>query len=335
MYELERAVFQELFQRVLDNHYQVTPEERKALVQCDNSIVRRGIFSAVTTFSLIYYGLKQFQKYYSVSNSVRLRPGIPATLLGLTTGFLFGRTAAPGCLQSLVNIPDSAVAEEVKIIMREMYERSPSSTNGQAIASRYSFVLNDTSMSIPDTGFGESENSDWKQVDSWQTDNSADQKPIQKRVGPRNPDKRRLNNGSSVRTNKYDRNIHGDVATNPTPAAPLPSNNSADDGLASIYGEYNAGSQPTSDTVESWDTGNDSPQGNADSESNFKRESHRRRRRRNERRKSSEQSTSTETDPTEQGTIHADTKDLLSSRQDTDVLWSSSSSDKTSSATAF
>jgi len=48
MYELERAVFQELFQRVLDNQYQVTPEERKALVQCDNSIVRRGIFSAVT-----------------------------------------------------------------------------------------------------------------------------------------------------------------------------------------------------------------------------------------------------------------------------------------------
>lgn len=48
MYDLERTVFQELFRRVLDNRYQVTPEERKALEQCDNSIVRRGIFSALT-----------------------------------------------------------------------------------------------------------------------------------------------------------------------------------------------------------------------------------------------------------------------------------------------
>ncbi|GJQ13471.1 hypothetical protein GpartN1_g5879.t1 [Galdieria partita] len=330
MYELERTVFQELFRRVLDNQYQVTPEERKALVQCDNSIVRRGIFSALTSFSLIYYGLKHFQKYFNASSSVRLRPAIPATLLGLTTGFFYGRTAAPGCLQNLMNVPDSAVAEEVKIIMKELYEQSPSSSRGHTIATRYGFVLDSstTQLNTPDIGFGDNENSDWKEVDTWQSDGSIGQSVARKRVGPRNPDKRRVEHGS-LHTDNLDNHINKNVITKSATSLP---NSETDDGFASLPGDSNSNSN--SDVLDSGDIGNDSRQESTIHESSVKRESHRRRRR-NEVRRSNGQVKPVESDPTEQGTIHADTKDLLSSNQDTDVLWGSSSSDGGSSATLF
>lgn len=175
---------------------------------------------------MIYYGLKQFQKNFKAASALRLRPAIPATLLGLTTGFYYGRTAAPGCLQNLMNIPNSAVAEEVKIIMRELYEQSPSSTTGQTIANRYNFVLESTttSLDIPEGGFWEVESNsgdDWKEVGTWQADSSPEQKPVRRRVGPRNPDKRRMEQN---RANK-------DMET--VPRIQTPSQNS-DYGLTSL-----------------------------------------------------------------------------------------------------
>ncbi|GJD11234.1 hypothetical protein Gasu2_53720 [Galdieria sulphuraria] len=281
MYELERTVFQELFRRVLDNQYQVTPEERKALVQCDNSIVRRGIFSALTSFSLIYYGLKQFQKTFQRFELFEASSRNTSHSIRFNHWILLWKNCCT----------------------RELYEQSPSSTTGQTIATRYGFLLDSTTvpMKISDVGFGDNENSDWKEVDTWQSDNSIYQGTVQKRM----------------------------LLANSTSSLP---SNETDYGFASLPG-YSS-SQSDSDVLESWDIGNDNQQENTNNEPNVKKESHRRRRR-NEFRKSNGQVKSLESDPTEQGTIQTDTKDLLSSRQDTDALWDSSFSGKGSSATAF
>eukprot|EP00871_Galdieria_phlegrea_P000747 jgi/Galph1/1673/GphlegSOOS_G336.1 len=190
MYELERAVFQELYRRIIDNEYQTTEQERKALVDCDNNIVGRGLFSALTTFSLTYYGLKQLSRRNTNMPFLRVRPVLPSILFGLTSGFYFAKTAAPSCVQHLLNTPDSPISEEIKIIMREFYEQTPSSVTGQAIVSRYGYLLgpieHNTSTIWEDSpnsdigDFGKTEG-DWQDLGVSKTQEIS----IPKRVGPR------------------------------------------------------------------------------------------------------------------------------------------------------
>lgn len=134
-----------------------------------------------------------------------------------------------------MNIPDSAVAEEVKIIMKELYEQSPSSATGQTIASRYGFVLDGTivSTSSSEVSFGENDGSDWKEVHSWQSDNAMEQKPQQKRVGPRNPDRSRTPRTSRPSGN-FENQVNKDVEADSSVSLP---NNHTDRGFASLSEE--------------------------------------------------------------------------------------------------